>query len=196
MGHTTGADRARTDAVLSGCRRPCHYAFPVPASQNHRLPRVAAAAFAGAALVGLSGCSFLTEPPTPAPSLSATVPQASAEPAETPAVIALLPGAGATENLPFFAQTIAGVWASEQALEGRAYFDALAQAGFDTVAISRTSDTTAIGLAADTFSVAVAWHDGQCLIGQLGASTGEPVIAVAPQLANGACLIGAVLSAQ
>lgn len=148
------------------------------------------------AVLSLSACSLLpgTGQASPRPSAShVTLEPDSTESPAAPAPVELYPEGSAADNLPYFAQQIISVWNGADALNSRAYFDALVNAGFEASVISRTSDTTAIGLAADTFSVAVAWHDGQCLVGQVGTSTGNPVAQLAPQLSGGRCLIGAVL---
>lgn len=53
-----------------------------------------------------------------------------------------------------------------------------------------TADLTTVGNPAESLQFSIAWGDDECLIGQVGPSTGEPVTAVMPQLAQGRCLIG------
>ncbi|UJP11142.1 hypothetical protein L2X99_06120 [Microbacterium sp. KUDC0406] len=110
------------------------------------------------------------------------------EPAPTPP--ALHPEGTATENLPLFAQVVDHVWSSGNRAEGRAYIDALVAAGFPRDRMQVTEDETTVGNPVESLQFSVAWGDAECLIGQIGPSTGEPVTAVMPQLAEGRCLIG------
>lgn len=107
-----------------------------------------------------------------------------------PAEIVLLPEGTADENLPFFTQTAQSVWESEQRAEGRAYIDALTNAGFDKAAMQVTNDQSTVGNPAESLQFSVRWGDSSCLIGQVGPSTGQLVTQVMPQLAEGRCLIG------
>ncbi len=143
------------------------------------------------ALLALSGCTTLDADPTPSGTPTATVVPTQA-PTDRPVV--LLPGGTAEENLPLFTQIINEVWESEQAGVSAAYAQALVDAGFSAENVQRNADTTTVGVAADTFSIAVAWPDGNCLIGQVGQSTGDPIAAVTPQLGSGGCLIGAAIT--
>jgi len=103
----------------------------------------------------------------------------------------LVPDGTAEDNLPLFAAVTAQVWATDQRGSGRAYIDALIAAGFDRAAMQVTQDQSTVGNAAESLQFSVRWGEGECLIGQVGPSTGEPVTAVMPQLAEGRCLIGA-----
>ena len=144
------------------------------------------AAFAASALalVLLVGC--VPEPSGPAtPTPEPTV---STEPAAPPQ---LQPDASATDNLAFFTQTAQVVWESEQRGEGRAYIDALVAAGFDRGAMQVTPDLSTVGNPAESIQFSVRWGDTECLVGQVGPSTGQLVTKVLPQLAEGRCLIGA-----
>lgn len=101
-----------------------------------------------------------------------------------------LPDGTAEENLPLFAAVTAQIWATEQRGSGRAYIDALIAAGFDRAGMQFTADTSTVGNAAESLQFSVRWGESECLIGQVGPSTGEPVTAVMPQLAEDRCLIG------
>lgn len=106
----------------------------------------------------------------------------------------LIPDGSAEENLPLFASVTAKVWASEKRSSGRAYIDALTQAGFDRTRMQVTQDQSTVGRAAESLQFSVAWGESECLIGQVGPSTGDPVTEVMPQLAEGRCLVGATRS--
>lgn len=130
---------------------------------------------------------------SPAPSTaasSAPAPGATAEATE-PAAPALVPDGTAADNLPLFAAVTAQVWASEQRAQGRAYVDALVAAGFDKAAMQVTADETTVGNPVESLQFSVRWGETECLIGQVGPSTGQPVTTVTDQLAEGRCLIGA-----
>lgn len=136
----------------------------------------------GAALL-LSACGPQSEP-TPSPTAAET----SAEP--TPSGPTLVPEGTAEENLPLFSDVTAQVWASDQRGAGRAYIDALIAAGFDREAMQVTQDVSTVGNPAESLQFSVRWGETECLVGQVGPSTGEPVTAVLPQLAEGRCLVG------
>ena len=148
-----------------------------------------AAAVALAALLPLAGCTSTPDAdPTPVPTVA---PSASATPTETtPPPPELVPEGDAAANLPYFTHVVAGVWATEDRSRGMAYIDALVAAGFAMADMQLTSDTSPGGHAVDSVQFSVRWGDAQCLIGQVGLSTGEPVAAVMPQLAEGRCLVG------
>lgn len=133
---------------------------------------------------GLLGCA-----PGPA---DVPAPTGSSSPAPAPesAAPTFQPDGSAEDNLPVFAAVTAEVWASEERDAGRAYIDALVEAGFDKESMQVTADRTTVGNPAESIQFSVAWSDGQCLIGQTGPSTGEPETAVMPQLDGGRCLIG------
>ncbi|MGI0522505.1 hypothetical protein ABY45_18250 [Microbacterium maritypicum] len=143
------------------------------------------AATAAAALL-LSGCT-----PTPAPSPSPSVSASPGAESTTPAAPVLVPDGTAEENLPVFTATAEGIWATDQRALGRAYIDALITAGFDREAMQVTQDQTTVGNPAESLQFSVRWGDDECLVGQVGPSTGQVVTAVLPQLAEGRCLIGA-----
>lgn len=141
---------------------------------------------------GVAGCSLLgEETPTPGPSVSSptVTPSESATP-ESPAPPALDPAGDAEANLAYFDEVVQSVWAGDRRVQGMAYIDALTEAGFDRAAMAVTFDTTTIGRVAESIQFSVAWGETECLIGQVGPSTGDPVVVVAPQLAEGRCLVG------
>lgn len=136
------------------------------------------------ALVLLVGCV-----PEPTGSASPTPePTVQGEPAAPPQ---LQPDGSAADNLAFFTQTAQVVWESEQRGEGRAYIDALVAAGFDRGAMQVTPDLTTVGNPAESIQFSVRWGETECLVGQVGPSTGQLVTKVLPQLAEGRCLVGA-----
>ena len=153
-----------------------------------RRPRVLAVG-AGLALAGgiLSGC---TGAPVPNPTTAPTPSVGTSEPSPTATAEAELhPDGSAADNLPLFTAVTQRVWDSAERAKGRAYVDALAAAGFDISAMQVTSDTTTVGNAAESLQFSVLWRD-ECLVGQVGEATGEPVTAVLPALADGSCLVG------
>lgn len=102
----------------------------------------------------------------------------------------LVPDGTAEDNLPLFTAVTEEVWASDQRAQGRAYIDALVAAGFDKEAMQVTEDETTVGNAVESLQFSVRWGDTECLVGQVGPSTGDPVTMVMDQLAEGRCLIG------
>ncbi len=139
-------------------------------------------------LLMLTACGPAASPvPTPGPTDIA----ASPGPSPSPAGPVLVADGSAEQNLPLFAGVTGAVWASEQRASGRAYIDALAAAGFDKGAMQVTADVTTVGNPVESLQFAVRWGDTECLVGQVGPSTGEPVAVVMPQLAEGRCLVGA-----
>jgi len=138
----------------------------------------------------LSACTQTS----PEPTLSTTAPSTPAAsptpmPTQTSIGPVLVPDGTAHDNLPLFAQVVETVWASPEQVSGRAYVDALVAAGFDKSAMQVTNDLTTIGDPAESIQISVLWGD-ECLIGQVGPATGEPVAVVMPALAEGGCLIG------
>lgn len=127
-----------------------------------------------------------TAPITPEPTDAGVTPSESASP-EGPVYVA---DGTASDNLPLFAAVTAAVWASDQKVSGRAYIDALIAAGFDRGAMQVTQDVSTVGNPAESIQFSVRWGDTECLVGQVGPSTGEPVTVVMPQLAEGRCLVG------
>lgn len=151
------------------------------------LAAVVAATLAG----GLAACS----PPEPAEprqeaatsSATSSAPPSSAPESSGPTYVA---DGSAADNLPLFTAVTAQVWSSESRNSGRAYVDALVGAGFDRAAMQVTQDATTVGNPVESLQFSVRWGETECLVGQVGPSTGEPVTAVMPQLAEGRCLVG------
>ncbi|MFT4258693.1 DUF6993 domain-containing protein [Microbacterium sp.] len=156
---------------------------PAPTASH---PLIIAAA--GLLALVLAGCDP-TPAPTTNPSDEATL-SASPSPSAVPEGPVLVPEGTAADNLPLFTAVTEQVWASDQRGAGRAYIDALIAAGFDRVAMQVTNDQSTVGNAAESLQFSVSWGTDECLIGQVGPSTGAPVTAVMPQLAEGRCLIG------
>ncbi|GAA3948534.1 hypothetical protein GCM10022383_27860 [Microbacterium soli] len=125
----------------------------------------------------------MSEPAHTATSIPATPPSRDTAPE-------LKPSGSATENLPLFSAVVARVWASDDRDHGRAYVDALVDAGFERDRMQVTADQSTVQRAAESMQFSVAWGDEECLVGQVGPSTGEPVTTVMPQLADGRCLVG------
>lgn len=142
---------------------------------------------AAALLFSLAACApSAVEPPN----------SASPEPTVDPTASAptLQPDGSADDNLPLFTAVADAVWASEQRGAGRAYIDALIAAGFDREAMQVTQDTSTVGNPAESLQFSVRWGEKECLVGQVGPSTGQVVTVVMPQLAEGRCLIGTTRS--
>ncbi|MGP6171933.1 DUF6993 domain-containing protein [Microbacterium sp. A196] len=136
--------------------------------------------------LGLALTACAPEPaPTPTPTAVST---ATAEP--TPEGPVFHPDGTAEDNLPIFEAVTAQVWAASGSSSGRAYIDALVAAGFDKSAMQVTQDLTTVGHAVESMQFSVRWGDAQCLVGQVGPSTGNPVTMVMDQLAEGRCLVG------
>lgn len=146
-------------------------------------------------LMTLAGCANSGEPGAGSAAPSPSVPSGSATPATPtptstePALPALDLQGDATANLPFFSSIVAAVWATPQNVSGRAYIDALVAAGFDKGAMQVTQDQSTVGNAAESIQFSVVWK-GDCLVGQVGPATGQPVAVVLPVLADGSCLVG------
>ncbi|WOQ70590.1 hypothetical protein RYJ27_05140 [Microbacterium limosum] len=143
--------------------------------------------FAALALATVALAACAGEPtPTPTPSVSTP---AAPQPTPTPEAPALQPDGDAAANLPFFAQTVQGVWDSGAGVAGRAYVDALAAAGFDKAAMQVTDDETTLGNPVESLQFSVRWNE-ECLIGQVGPETGDPVAVVLPVIEGDRCLVG------
>ena len=143
------------------------------------------------ALVGvLAACSPGDPEATPTPTTTTIdgAPSPSATPT-TPAEPTLVPDGTADDNLPLFSSVTAAVWATDARVTGRAYIDALTAAGFDKAAMQATQDQSTVGNPAESIQFSVRWND-QCLVGQVGPATGDPVTVVVPVLAEGNCLVG------
>lgn len=130
--------------------------------------------------IALVGCT-----PQPTPS----APPATESP--TPAVSGpvLVPDGTAEDNLPLFAAVMEQVAATDVRAQGRAYVDALVQAGFAKADMEVTNDLTTVGNPADSIQFSVRWS-GECLVGQVGPSTPAPTALVLPLVPGGTCLIG------
>ncbi len=115
------------------------------------------------------------------------------EPTETPTTAAAPvfdPDGTAEDNLPYFTSIVDQVWAGPDQVSGRAYIDALVAAGFDKSAMQVTEDESTVGNPAESIQFSVLW-DGECLIGQVGPATGDPVAVVQSSLLSGTvCLLG------
>lgn len=138
-------------------------------------------------LLTLAACApSPVEPPTSASPAPTVTPTDSAP--------TLQPDGSAADNLPVFTAVAEAVWSTDQRGAGRAYIDALVAAGFDRAAMQVTQDTSTVGNPAESLQFSVRWGEKECLIGQVGPSTGQVVTAVMPQLAEGRCLIGTTRS--
>ena len=131
--------------------------------------------------------------PTPDPQPTATE-SAPATTSPTPSGPVYVSDGTAEDNLPLFTATAESVWATDARGAGRSYIDALVAAGFDRADMQVTQDTSTVGNAAESLQFSVRWGEKECLIGQVGPSTGQVVTAVMPQLAEGRCLIGTTRS--
>ncbi|GAA4482914.1 DUF6993 domain-containing protein [Microbacterium panaciterrae] len=153
--------------------------------------RLLAALALGSAALVLSGCTVGPSQASTGPAAAASA-STSAGPGATPetAAPALNPAGSAKDNLPYFTTIVARVWASDARGSDRAYIDALSAGGFARADMQMTADTTTVGNPAESFQFSVRWGATECLVGQVGPSTGDPVTAVLPQLAGGRCLIG------
>lgn len=134
-------------------------------------------------------CTLAACAPTPevTPSASASPSPSASQTASAPA---LVPDGSADDNLPLFTAVADGVWAGAERGSGRAYIDALVAAGFDKKTMQVTQDATTVGNPVESLQFSVRWGEAECLIGQVGPSTGAVVTAVMPQLAEGRCLVG------
>ncbi|MFS0893636.1 DUF6993 domain-containing protein [Microbacterium sp. 179-I 3D3 NHS] len=139
-----------------------------------------------AVVVPLSACtSSPAGPPSPSPAVATPSPDAA------PSAPSFDPDGTAEDNLGIFRHVAEEIWATDQRGSGRAYIDALTAAGFDRGAMQVTQDRSTVGNPAESLQFSVRWGAEECLIGQVGPSTGQVVAAVMPQLAEGRCLIGA-----
>jgi hypothetical protein len=148
------------------------------------------------AIAVLTACTPVAPTPThsgtsPVPTAPSSSGSPSTSPAEsaTPSAPVLVPDGTAADNLPYFAAVTAAVWATDDRVSGRAYVDALVAAGFDKSAMQVTNDRSTVGNPAESIQFSVRWGE-ECLVGQVGPATGDPVTVVLPALAEGTCLIG------
>lgn len=142
--------------------------------------------------LALAGCTGI-QPAQPSGDAVPTVGSPSASPSRTAAEPApeptLVPDGTAYDNLPLFTAVTEQVWASPDQVSGRAYIDALVAAGFDKAAMQVTADLTTIGNPVESIMFSVQW-DEECLIGQVGPTTGDPVTTVMAVVPDDGCLIG------
>lgn len=113
----------------------------------------------------------------------------SPDPSSPAADPVLVPDGNAYDNLPLFTTVTERVWASPDRVAGRAYVDALVDAGFDKSAMEVTADLTTIGNPVESIQFSVQWGE-QCLVGQVGPTTGDPVTVVLPVVPEDGCLVG------
>ncbi|MGO2684164.1 DUF6993 domain-containing protein [Microbacterium sp.] len=143
------------------------------------------------ALLTTFGLGVVACAPTPEPTPTAEATQtASPEPTTTAEEPVLVPDGTAEENLPLFAAVTEQVWGASGSSSGQAYIDALVAAGFDQGTMQVTQDLTTVGNPVESMQFSVRWGDAECLVGQVGPSTGDPVTMVMDQLAEGRCLVG------
>lgn len=164
---------------------------PFRPSGGRRAAGVIALAVVG--ILALAGCTDASDPSVSAsatPTMTESLaPTATPTPTAT-AVPALIPEGSAEDNLPYFETVVATVWAGDDPLAGRSYVDALVAGGFDKAAMQLTNDETTVGNPAESIQFSVLWGD-ECLVGQIGPATGDPVAVVLPALQDGgSCLIG------
>ena len=142
----------------------------------------------------LAAASLLLSACTPVPPVVTSAPPATAvrtpSAVSTPGAAALQPEGSAHDNLPYFTAIVSRVWASDARGSSRAYIDALSAGGFARADMQMTADTSTVGNPAESLQFSVRWGASECLVGQVGPSTGDPVTAALPQLAGGRCLIG------
>lgn len=158
--------------------------FPARGRRSVALGALAAVAAATALLV--AGCASPTA--TPTPTLVPAEPSAAPEsPTDGAADGGIDLGGTAEANLAYFDKANKALIAAGGTLNGRAFIDNLIEVGYPKSDLEVTSDSTAIGGAADNISFAIRLN-GTCLIGQYGnigyAST------TAKLLGTGHCLIG------
>lgn len=158
---------------------------PPPVRGRSRLGGFASIVSAALVVGMLAGCTATPEP-SPTPTVTA-IPTPTETASAAPAHVS--EATTADEALPFFADVVATVWATDQRFQGRAYIDGLTQAGFDKSAMEVTYDESTVGNPAESIQFSVRWGE-ECLVGQVGPSTGDPVVAVMPGLQTGRCLIG------
>ena len=144
-------------------------------------------------MIGVAGAMLLltscTSEPAETPEPTTPV-ESSPSAAPTPEAPALVPDGSADDNLAIFTAVTDAVWASDDRVKGRAYIDALVEAGFDKAAMQVTEDRSTVGNPAESIQFSVSWGDDACLVGQVGPSTGEPETLVMDQLTEGRCLVG------
>lgn len=136
----------------------------------------------------LAGCAPWGEPEeTPEPEPTASAPADDASAAEHDGKFNA--DGTASDNLDVFTAVMEKVWASDTRDQGATYVDALVEAGFDKSQMQVTEDYTTVQLAAESIMFSVKWGD-ECLIGQVGPETGDPIASVQDVVGDGMCLIG------
>ena len=153
-----------------------------------------ALAFVAATTLLLAACTGTTTPEATTPSASRTPDVGARQPVAPTAAptadpaAAFVPGGTAEENLPIFTKVVVDQWAAGSGVNSTAYIDALVATGFDITAMETTSSTTTLGSDVESlqFSVLI---QGSCLVGQVGASTGDPIAVILPELKDGGCLV-------
>lgn len=137
----------------------------------------------------IAGCAADDSAPSPTSTDAVPTASATATPSPTPAEPVFDADGTAEDNLPVFALVIDEIWASEARADGREYIDALTAVGFDKSAMEVTEDYSTVGNRAESIQFSVLWGE-DCLVGQVGPATGDPVAVIVPALAEGTCLIG------
>lgn len=135
-------------------------------------------------------CALCACAPDAEPSASPSAETSPSPTSTAPPGPELAPDGTADDNLPIFTSVAQEVWASDQRGAGRAYIDALVAAGFDRADMQVTQDLSTVGNAAESLLFSIRWGEDECLVGQVGPSTGQVVTAVMPQLVGGRCLVG------
>lgn len=138
----------------------------------------------------LLGLTLVACAPEPAPSPDASPSEHSTAGTPTPEAPTFHPDGTAEDNLPLFTAVAKQVWSSKEKDSGRAYIDALIDAGFERADMQVTNDQSTVGHPAESVQFSVRWGDSRCLMGQFGPSTGKPVTVIMDQLPEGRCLIG------
>lgn len=117
-----------------------------------------------------SSSSAEVNPPKPAP----------------PVTPGLVPGGGATDNLPYFTWVASRFLGQNLSPGGKPIINALVAAGFSRPAMQVTPDKTTFGNDTDSVQFSVRFPDG-CLVGQTSAAGFHSI--VGPMVA-GNCLVG------
>jgi len=137
--------------------------------------------------IAIAACSSEgSAAPSPTASPAVTVSDA---PTPTPTTPVLVPEGTAEDNLAVFTWVTETVWDSDDRVKGRAYIDALEDAGFDREDMEVTRDESTVGNPAESIQFSVLWRD-DCIVGQVGPSTEKPTAVVLPELPEGGCLVG------
>ena len=124
---------------------------------------------------------------TRTPDVGAQQPIVTTQPTADPAAV-FVPGGTAEQNLPVFTKVVWEQWEAGSGTNSAAYIDALVGVGFDLAAMETTASKTTLGNDVESLQFSVLMG-GTCLVGQVGASTGEPTAVVLPELKDGGCLV-------